>query len=301
MKPFARGVMLCVVTVLLSAHVAQAADAAGLAAIVPPGEWELAVDNLGFADGLTSDSEGNLYFSDLRSKPAAIYKLSPQGAKTKLADASRSGLKIGPDGKLYACGSKQLASYDLATGKETILAENLQPNDLAVSSAGHIYFTETGKKQITLFDPKTKQTKPADTGTVSKPNGIALSPDQKTLYVSDYGGLNVWSFAINEDGSLTDKKPLMTMKAPDKTPTSASGDGMTTDSDGRAYVTTALGVQIFDKSGQHLGTLPKPTPTSPLVSVGFAGRDHNLLYIACGDKIYRRKTNAKGAVTFSVP
>jgi enterochelin esterase family protein len=271
-----------------------------LSSIIPDGEWELAADKLGFTDGLATDKDGNLYFSDLRSKPAAIYKISPDGTKTKVADANRSGLKLGPDGRLYGCGNKQIAAYDLATGKETILAENLQPNDLAISAAGRIYFTETGKKQITLFDIKTKETKAVDTGTVNRPNGIALSPDQQTLYVSDHGGTSVWAFTVKEDGTLSDKKALMTMKAPEKTPTVASGDGMTTDSAGRAYVTTSLGLQIFDKSGQLLGVLPKPTPVNP-VSAGFAGPNHDILYLACGDKLYRRKTNAKGALTFIAP
>src|SRR5688572_13763975 len=87
-----------------------------LSSIIPDGEWELATDKLGFTDGLATDKEGNLYFSDLRSKPAAIYKITPDGTKTKIADANRSGLKLGPDGRLYGCGNKQIAAYDLATG-----------------------------------------------------------------------------------------------------------------------------------------------------------------------------------------
>jgi len=93
------------------------------------------------------------------------------------------------------------------------------------------------------------------------------------------------------------KKALMTMKAPEKTPASASGDGMTTDMEGRAYVTTALGVQVFEKEGKLLGILEKPMPNAALVSVGFAGKEMDTLYIACGDKIYKRKANVKGATT----
>src|SRR5438067_524054 len=66
------------------------------------------------------------------------------------------------------------------------------------------------------------------------PNGIALSPDQTTLYASDYGGLYVWLFTIKDDGSLFHKSLVITMKAPEKTPTVAFGDGMTTDSEGHA-------------------------------------------------------------------
>src|SRR5215212_3768487 len=289
-----RGLMVLAASMLLMVRVGLAADDSSLSSIIPDGNWQIAVEGLGFADGLTCDREGNLYFSDLRAKPAVLWKLAPDGTKTKVAEGqSRSGLRMGADGKLYACGSKQIAVYELPSGKETILAEGLQPNDLTVSARGFVYFTETGKKQVTMVDVKTKSVKAVDVG-ISKPNGIALSPDQSVLYVSDYGGINVWSFKVAEDGTLSDKKPLMTMKAPEKTPTVAGGDGMCTDSEGRAYVTTALGVQVFAKDGKLLGILPKPIASAALVSVGFAGKDFDTLYIACGDKIYKRKANAKG-------
>jgi len=64
-----------------------------------------------------------------------------------------------------------------------------------------------------------------------------------------------------------------------------------------AYVTTALGVQVFDKEGKLLGILAKPMPNAALVSVGFAGKEMDTLYIACGDKIYKRKASVKGATT----
>src|SRR6266704_3168329 len=113
----------CVAWMLVSSTVLAAGDSA-LSAIVPEGKWEVAVEGLGFADGLTADREGNLYFSDLKAKPAVIWKLSTDGTKTKVAEGtSRSGLRMGADGKLYACGSKQIAVYELPSGKETILAE----------------------------------------------------------------------------------------------------------------------------------------------------------------------------------
>src|SRR3954470_14369563 len=218
MNVFGRGVMVWVATLVLAAPFACAAADDALGAIVPEGKWEVAVEGLGFSDGLTCDREGNLYFSDLRAKPATIWKLAPDGTKTKVAEGqSRSGLRMGADGRLYACGSKQIAVYELPSGKETILAEGLQPNDLTVSAKGFVYFTETGKKQVTMVDVKSKSVKAADVG-ISKPNGIALNPDQSVLYVSDYGGINVWASKVADDGTLSDKKPLMTMKAPEKNP-----------------------------------------------------------------------------------
>jgi enterochelin esterase family protein len=292
MKPLHRVTMPLLILFVLAIYSPSAADDALSAILLPKENWEGEADTLGFTDGLACDKDGNLFFSDLRAKPPAIYAVEPDGTLTKFADASRSGLEFGSDGLLYACGSGKIASYDIATRKETILAENLQPNDLAVSSKGFIYFTETGKKQVTMLDPKTRTVKAADTG-ISKPNGITLSPDQSTLYVSDYGGLHVYAFRVQPDGTLADKKALMTMKAPEKAPQVAAGDGMTTDTAGRVYVTTALGLQIFDHEGKLLGILPKPKE-GPLVSVGFAGKDHDILYLACGDTLYKRKVRSKG-------
>src|ERR1044072_4176507 len=69
-------------------------DELSLSAVVPGAKWEVAVEGLGFADGLTCDREGNLYFSDLRAKPATIWKLAADGTKTKVAEGqSRSGLR----------------------------------------------------------------------------------------------------------------------------------------------------------------------------------------------------------------
>ena len=297
--------LACLLLAALS-FAARPQDTDKLAAIFIPGEeWQVAAENLGFADGLCCDAEGNVYFCDMRAKPAAaIFKLAPDGTKTKVLDAGRSGTHFGPDGRLYTVGDKKCIVYDLAAAAPaadpTVLAEGISTNDLTVSSKGFIYLTEFTKKQITLINPKTKEVKAVDLG-IAKPNGIALSPDQKTLYVSDYAGINVWAFTVQSDGTLADKKPLMTMKAPDKTPDNAGGDGMTVDSEGRAYVTTNLGVQIFAPTGELIAALPKLQAAGSAMSITFGGKEMNYLYVSNGDKIYRRKTLVKGVLSFGPP
>lgn len=289
--------LLLTLALLLTAAT-RAADAPPSDLFPPGSDWEVAADGLNFCDGLSVDAAGNVYFCDLKAKPATIYRLAPDNAKTKVAEIGRSGTKVGPDGKLYACGNKALVVIDPATGAETILTDkDVVPNDLVITKSGLIFFTETGKHQVTCYNTKTNELKAADTGTVSKPNGIGLSPDQSTLLVSDYGGVNVWTFKINADGSLADKKPAMTMKTPEGKP--SGGDGMTVDSAGRAYVTTALGLQIFAPTGgDPIAILPKPTAAQPMVSAGFGGPGLSYLYVANGDKIFRRKTTAHGAGSY---
>jgi hypothetical protein len=79
------------------------------------------------------------------------------------------------------------------------------------------------------------------------------------------------------------------------------GDGMTSDTLGRFYVTTALGVQVFDPTGRLCGVLTRPQPDKPLTSCVLSGPNRAYLYVTNGDKIFRRKTRAKGVLFFKEP
>jgi sugar lactone lactonase YvrE len=141
------------------------------------------------------------------------------------------------------------------------VAEGVKPNDLAVTSDGFILFTETGKSQVVRIDPKTGEVTPVDMG-ITKPNGIALSNDGGTLAVSDYGGTHTWTFRVNPGAVLDAKMPTMPMRLaidpkgefrfnePPPYVTVAKGDGMAVDKRGRYYVTSDLGVQVFDPTGR---------------------------------------------------
>ena len=269
--------------------------------LLPDQSWEVVADNLGFADAPCPDADGNFFFSDM--KAPAIYKLSAaDGKRTEVAKEAVSGLKFGPDGLLYGCqgAKKRVVSIDPSSGAVKEIATNVAPNDLAVSSDGFIYITETQPQRITRINIKTGEVAPVDTG-ITKPNGIALSKDGGTLAVSDYGGENVWTFRVNADGSLDAKMPTMFMRLaidpkgdfkfnePPPYQLASKGDGMAVDKSGRYYVTSALGIQIFDPTGRQCGVLPKPNEAQPLTSCTLAGLNHEYLYVTNGDKVFRRK------------
>jgi len=269
--------------------------------LIPGENWEVVADKLGFADAPCSDSDGNFYFSDM--KAPAVYKINAaDGQRTEIVKEAVSGLKFGPDGLMYACqgAKKRVVSINPATGEVKEVAANVTPNDLAVSSDGFVYITETGPQKITRISIKTGEVTTVDTG-ITKPNGIALSNDQGTLAVSDYGGENVCTFRVTADGSLDAKIPTMTMRLPidpkgefkfNEPPPYlpvAQGDGTAVDKSGRYYVTSALGVQIFDPTGRQCGVLPKPLRNQPLTSCTLAGVNHEYLYITNGDTVFRRK------------
>jgi enterochelin esterase family protein len=264
-------------------------------------DWQMVAQGYQFTDAPCADVAGNFYFTDV-SKGTNVFRISPDGKVSAfLNDAPRvSGLKFGPDGRLYACqgGLKRLIAFDVPSGKIDVLAEGVQPNDLQVTHKGDVYFTETGKKQVILVDHNRK-VRVVDEG-INKPNGITLSPDQGTLVVSDYGGTNLWVFRIEPDGSLAHKGPYMTVRTPLAKPDTANSDGMTTDVAGRYYVATAIGVQMFDATGRLSGVIAKPQEKN-MVSVGFAGADLQYMYVTCTDKIYRRKTQTKGVLFFKPP
>jgi enterochelin esterase family protein len=268
--------------------------------LVPGESWQVVADGLGFADAPCADAAGNFYFSDM--KAPAVYRVSADGRKTEIAKESISGLEFGPDGLLYGCqGAKsRVISLDPKTGGVKELATGVAPNDLAVSKDGFVYITETKDQKVTRISIKTGEKSVVDTGT-NRPNGIALSNDGGTLAVSESGGENVWMFRTNTDGSLDAKMPGMTLRLPidakgefkfnEEPPyqKASKGDGMAVDKAGRYYVTSALGVQVFDPTGRLCGVLPKPKEAQPLTSCVLAGAGHSYLYVTNGETVYRRK------------
>ena len=270
--------------------------------LVPGESWNVVADKLGFADGLCTDKEGNLFYCDM--KASEVVRIDAKdGSRKTIAKESVSGLEFSPDGSLlYACqGSKdRVVSIDVRSGEVKVVATGVKPNDLAVTQDGWVLITETGTKQVTRIDPKSGEVSPVDSG-IALPNGIALSNDGGTLVVSDYGGEHAWVFRVHSDGKLDAKMPSMTLRLPidqsgefrfNEPPpymASSKGDGLAVDRKGRYYITSELGVQIFDPTGRLCGVLPKALKDQPLTTCVLAGPDHNTLYVANGTTIYSRR------------
>ena len=227
-------------------------------------------------------------------------KVTPDGKVSAFIEGGPkiSGLKFGPDGRLYACTQgpkKQVIAIALPSKEITMLADDVQPNDLIVSRKGFVYFTETSKGQVTGIDVKAGKVFAAATK-LNAPNGIALSPDGGALAVSEYKGSNVWTYRVEADGTLSAGAPSMTLRTPAGKAESA-GDGMTVDALGRYYVTSALGIQMFDWTGRLSGVIARPQ-NKGTVSCEFAGPKREYLYACSSDKVYRRKLQTPGARLF---
>jgi enterochelin esterase-like enzyme/sugar lactone lactonase YvrE len=267
-----------------------------------PGDWELAGEGYKFTDGLCSDKDGNVYFSDLPS--GTVYKVTPDAAPVAwLTDGPRiSGMDVAADGTIYAAvqgqgesNEKRIVSIHPETKEITTIATDVNPNDLVVSKAGWIYFTDTGAGAVVRVPVGARgmSRPPVVASGINKPNGIAMSPSQDELVVSEYGGKNAWSFVVAQSGALMAGERSMELRAPE--PDAATGgDGMTADADGRFYITSHVGIQVFDKTGRMGGVLAKPVADKGIVSCTFGGKDKSWLYLCNADKVFRRRTLAKG-------
>jgi sugar lactone lactonase YvrE/enterochelin esterase-like enzyme len=292
---------------VLSGPEGDAKSDLALLSLLAPGEgWRVVAEGMGFADAVCADPEGNLYFCD--SKAPAVYRIGVDGVRSRVVGEGVSGLKFGPDGWLYGCQGpkKRIIAINPSGGEVREVVAGVQPSDLVVTSEGHIYISETGLRQVTFVDPKSGAVWVADHG-LSAPNGLAISPDGGTLAVSEYKGENVWVFRLEVDGKLTAKTPYMTLRlpidqrgefrfgGPPPYDGNSKADGMCTDWRGRYYVTSALGVQIFDPTGRLCGVLDKPQASAPLTSCAIGGAFSDVLFVANGDKVYSRKLRIETA------
>lgn len=294
---FAIGISVCTA---LSLHSQNLAGDEALSKILIEGEgWEQIASGFGMTDGACADAEGNFYFSDLPK--AVIHKITADGKISAFMEGGPkiSGLKFGPDGRLYACTQgpkKQVIAISLPSNEISVLADDVQPNDLIVSAKGFVYFTETPKGQVTGIDVKAGKVFAAATK-LNAPNGIGLSPDGGTLAVSEYKGSNVWTYRVNVDGTLSAGAPYMTLRTP-VGKTESAGDGLTVDALGHYFVTSAVGIQMFDWTGRLSGVIARPQ-NKGTVSVAFAGPKLGYLYACSSEKVYRRKLQTPGVWMFS--
>jgi gluconolactonase len=128
---------------------------------------------------------------------------------------------------------------------------------------------------------------------ITNPNGIQLSPDEKTLYVNDTRGEYLIAMDVHADATLGPKRNFAKYQGVENTPTGpASGaDGLAVDSNGRVYAATSAGVQVFSPKGEHLGTIP--VSRSPQ-NLAFAGPDKKTLYIVGRNAVWKVEMLAQG-------
>jgi gluconolactonase len=258
-------------------------------------------DTFKFTEGPAVDSEGNVFFTDQPNN--RIHKWSIDGKLSVfLNDAGRSnGLYFDKSGNLYACADLNNELWMIDTkGKVTVLVKDYKgkklngPNDLWIDPKGGIYFTDPFYKRdywkrgpmeqdgqhVYYFSPDRK-TLIRVTNDLVQPNGIIGTPDGKMIYVADIGGRKTYSYTINTDGTLSNKKLL----------TSMGSDGMTIDNEGNIYL-TGKGVTVFNSAGEKIEQIDVPAGWT--ANVTFGGKDRQTLFITAQTSLYSIRMRTKG-------
>ena len=188
-------------------------------------------------------------------------------------------------------------------GKERIIADNYQgkpfgrPNDIVADKKGGLYFTDPPASAVYYVPPGGAIIRVEDG--IKTPNGLQLSHDEKTLYVNDTGGINIYALDVQADGRLANRRVFATYTGRDVSlPATAApvsrADGLVTDDDGRLYALTDSGIEVLSPTGQHLGAIPVWCITRRCQNLGFGGPDKRTLYVAGGGTLLRISMLARG-------
>jgi gluconolactonase len=300
--------------------------------------------NGGLTEGPAVAPDGSIYFTDMPfgPDPGMIIRFDPSKRETTVftADSGKAnGLTCDADGNLVACegadyGGRRVSRWDRATGKSQTVADKFNgkrfnaPNDICIDTKGRIYFS----------DPRYLGTEPRElehravyrinkdgsvveiTHDVEKPNGVALSPDEKTLYVGDHnngtdridptapppkiGAMKVYSFPLDADGLVAGPKKTLVDFGPEN-----GCDGICVDVKGNIYLTCRSlkrpGLMVIDPTGKELAFVPtgpanqKPEQGKDPVGLpsncefGIGGED-TMLYLTIDKSLYRIRLKIAG-------
>jgi gluconolactonase len=306
MKRHIRRVLIAAAASLtLVAQGVRAADP--IPGIGPTGEVKKIHGNFQFTEGPAADREGNLYFSDVAGNK--LYKIDSQGQLSTLLDPSNhtNGLMVNAAGNIVACEMDgRLIEVNAKTKEVKSLADGYEeirfnaPNDLVIDRDGGIYFTDPHFRApmplpqgVRAFYYRAPGGKVTRLGTVeSAPNGIILSPDEKTLYVIPSGQAEMLAYPVEAPGKIGEERVFCKLKQAAGKST-GGGDGLTIDSKGNLYITSALGVQVFNPQGNLRGVIEFPEQPA---NCTFAGKDNKTLYATARTSLYAVPMEATGHV-----
>jgi gluconolactonase len=251
------------------------------------------------SEGPVAAPDGSVYFSE--PSVNKIYKVDPQDNITLLFDAKKvddpagerwrlPALAVNSKGLVFACrraGPKIGVAIVYPLDQARFIAETYQgtsfaaPNDLSMASDGGIFFTDPGEgarrpHAIYYVNPSGAVTLATDN--LGGPNGLVLSRDEKTLYAVDSQSEYVFTFDVQPDGTLTNRKNFARLKGVLKTGNTMNNgiDGMTIDDDGRVYTISNAGIEVFTSRGEAVGVIPLPIKAQNLA---FAGTDGKTLFV----------------------
>ncbi|MEQ8786291.1 MAG: SMP-30/gluconolactonase/LRE family protein [Pirellulaceae bacterium] len=244
----------------------------------------------GLADGPAWDGFGGLYVPDVKGGKLYRYAPNQKNLRVVLDEAGRISASYFNHGRLYLSdnGNSAVARLDGARKVEIAKFDGEpapRPNDLAVDNQGGVYVTLTREGRVAYITPKGEVTVAVEE--IESPNGLALSPDEKTLYVAAYKPKQIWAYDITAAGKTSNARQLAAMDDGE----ALGADGMTVDRAGNVYCAGATDVWIWSPAGKLLEKIA--CPTRP-INCAFGDGDMQSLYITGFGGLYRQRMLISG-------
>jgi gluconolactonase len=275
-----------------------------------------------FFEGPAVDEQGNVFFSDITGN--RILKMTSGGEVSVFREDSgrTNGNAFDARGRLISCegfglgpgGRRRLVRTEMKTGKITVLTDRYEgkrynsPNDVCVDGQGRIWFTdprygdragmEMDVEGVYRIDPDGRVTRVLGQPDVQKPNGIAVAPDDKTLYVVDSndekrGNRTIWAFDLSPKGGVSNRRLVYDFHQ------GRGGDGVRVDMKGNLWVAAGIrtprppgevtdvpqGVYVISPEGKLLGRVP--IPEDYVTNLAFGGPGRKTLYVTAGASVYK--------------
>jgi gluconolactonase len=281
-------------------------------------------------EGPAFDAEDNLFFSDIFGN--RIYRLTAEGDLSVFrADSGRTnGNTFDAQGRLISCegaeqgpgGRRRVVRTDLKTGQVEVLTEHYEgkrynsPNDVVVDIHGCIWFTdpyyekdrsilEMDQEAVYRIDPGGVVLRVLTQPRIERPNGLAITPDARTLYIIDShsrpgGNRKVWAFDVAADGRLDGQRLVFDFGR------GRGGDGLRLDGAGNLWIAAGIifprhagetadvppGVYVITPQGALLGRIP--IPEDLCTNLAFGGPGRQTLYVTAGKTVYKVPLTVSG-------
>ena len=257
--------------------------------------------------------DGGLLFSDIPNSRTVRWQESPEGFSVstyRTPSGNANGLTLDRAGRLISCEhSARRVSREEADGTYATLADSYQgkklnsPNDVVVSSDGTLYFTDPpygvedlGQEPDLDFRGVYMITSDGALHLLvddfDRPNGLALAPDERTLYVNDSRRRHIRAFVVRDGGTLHDYRVWTDMSSSD----TGSPDGMKVDVNGNIFCTGPGGIWVMNPAGHVLGRIIGDEQPA---NVAWGGEDWSTLFVTARTSLYRIRLKTMGIPVLS--
>lgn len=273
----------------------------GLAALVSSEPWETVAEGLGFTEGPVWLPDGSLLFSDIPNSRIHRWHAGALGVYREPSGGS-NGLTLDPSMRLLACEHENRRVSRERGGVVDPVATHYEgkrlnsPNDIVIRSDGRIFFTDPpygiteDQRELPfngVFTLSTSGDLTLLTTDFDRPNGLAFSPDEHTLYIADTARHHVRAYDVGADGALSNGRVFADMREEGRP------DGMKVDREGRLFV-CATTVQVFAADGRPLGVIDCPQMPANCTW----GENGSTLFIAARTGVYRTRGATLGIAPY---